>query len=245
MTLALLGEGPTDLGEYSAFDDPPFRKGAMTCVLDSLAGYKGVEEIAYTLFSRGDASKWIKESKRAIGARPKEVDAEKRWFYQAACFLGAQAKENEKTGAVFFHDPDHSNSGSKKTDLELESAMLCGFAKVGFEAGVPMVPNPRSEAWLMAYFQKYLDKQKEYNKSERFEQYPANDGSPNDLKTLLQGALKCKKSEEVYAKVMEEIHDIDWRRVSTPSYDRFRKRFEAVVESYLKSIESAETQSAE
>ncbi len=232
MTLLLLGEGASDVGESHSSREGGFRKGPMAYIIDALASGKGVKNICYTLYSRGDVAVGLKNMKRSIAPRPRDVDKEKQWFFRAACYLGNQVKAQNKDGAVFFHDPDHSKSASKRADVEIENAMRSGFMVAQCETGVPMVPNPRSEAWLMAYFQKYLPGQQPYNKAERFEMYPATDKSPNSLKTLLQRALGCDSSTEVYPRVMEEISNIDWSRVSMPSFDRFRGRLEIILCKY-------------
>ena len=229
MKLNLLGEGSSDLGEKCALPDEGFCKGPMTLVIDAVVAGAGVTDVEYHLYSRGDVSVGIKASKRRISPRPKSVDKEKQWFYQAAWWLGGQTLAGKQNGAVFFHDPDHSRAESSHTAVEIENAMLTGFGMAQCETGVPMVPNPRSEAWLLAYFQKGLPGQQSYNKSERFEDLPATDKSPNSVKKLLQKALCCESELEVYPKVMDEFSSIDWSRVSMPSFNRFKGRLLGVL----------------
>ena len=66
--------------------------------------------------------------------------------------------------------------------------MQSGFESSGNTYCVPMVPRPKSEAWLLGYYQKNLPGQFAYNHCERFENMPGNDGSPNAVKELLKEA---------------------------------------------------------
>lgn len=231
MKCLLLGEGPTDLGANDDFAVPRFRKGPMTFAIDAVADRRGVGGIDYTLLSRGDVSRGIKQSRRGISARPKEVDSELRSIYQSAWYLGKNALATGKDMAVFFHDPDRTRSAPRDQARRLEKAMDAGFAVEGFRAGVPMIPVPRSEAWLLAYFQKGLPRQSAYNHSERFEDLPANDQSPNSAKKLLQDAVGAESEADTYSKVMDEIADLDWSQVKMPSFNHFRERLESVLDA--------------
>ena len=230
MKALLLGEGSSDLGENDPFADPPFRKGPMSVAIDNLTAAKGVEDIEYRLMTRGEVSKGIKATKRSISARPKGVDSERRNIYLSAWYLGTEALSDQRDFAVYFHDPDQTNSGGANTAELIERAMYAGFDKASYNTGVPMIPQPRSEAWLLAYFQKNLQGQHEYNKAERFENLPANDASPNSAKKLLMQAVGASSESETYAKVTAEIGDIDWTKIDMPSFNRFRKRLEVVLD---------------
>ena len=232
MTCLLLGEGASDLGVNSDYEEPRFQKGPMTLVIDFLAKKMGVREIEYELLSRGDVSLGLKKCNRQIASRPKKVDQKFRAIYLFAWYMGTQASKVGKDAVVYFHDPDHTNSGSANTVDRMAGAMVLGFDMARYQYGVPMIPVPRSEAWLLAYFQKGLAKQMAYNKSERFEKLPANDDSPKSAKKLLKQAVGARTESETYTMVMKEICDIDWTRVDMPSFNRFRSRLESVIDAY-------------
>ena len=236
MKCLLLGEGPSDLGVNDDYSEPRFQKGPMTLVIDFLALKKDVREIEYELLSRGDVSRGIKKCKRQIASRPKNVDQRLRAIYHSAWYVGALANKSGKDAVVYFHDPDHTNSEPANTAARMEVAMEVGFNLAEYKYGVPMIPVPRSEAWLLAYFQKGLDKQTAYNKAARFENLPANDDSANSAKKLLQIAVGAKAEGDVYPKIMEEFSDIDWTLVDMPSYNRFRTHLESVIEAYKATI---------
>ena len=238
MKCLLLGEGPSDIGVNDDFQEPRFQKGPMTLVIDFLAAKKGVRRTDYGLLSRGDVSRGIKNQRRGVSARPKEVDPELRTVYQSAWYIGKMAVDEKRDVCVYFHDADRTNSEPHYQAQRLESAMGVGFALSGFQSGVPMIPVPRSEAWLLAYFQKGLAQQTAYNKSGRFEKLPANDNSPKSAKKLLQKAVGAQTEEETYPKVMEEFGNIDWTRVDMPSYNHFRECLESVLDAYNSMVES-------
>lgn len=91
-----------------------------------------------------------------------------------------------------------------------------------------MVPRPKSEAWLLGYYQKGLPRQNAYNHCERFEEMPGNDASPKSLKNLLQKALGTEGNP--YNLITEkELHSVKWEKIDMPSFNLFRKRLENVL----------------
>lgn len=231
MKCLLLGEGKTDLGCNDDFANPRFKKGPMTLAIDALAAGKGIFGIDYKLLSRGDVSRGLKNMRRGIAPRPKAIDPDLRAVSQSAWFMGRVAIDGGRDMGVYFHDPDCTRSAPRDQARRLENAMNAGFALAGFRFGVPMIPVPRSEAWLLAYFQKGLETQSAYNKAERFEELPANDHSPKSAKKLLQKAVGANSESDIYSKVMDEIGNLDWTQVVMPSFSHFRDRLESVLES--------------
>jgi len=60
--------------------------------------------------------------------------------------------------------------------------MLNGFAHEGFDSGVPMLPNPKSEAWLLCA----LKKPRPYQDCDRIEAGSGNAAAPDSLKAQLE-----------------------------------------------------------
>lgn len=238
MTCLLLGEGPSDLGVNNDYSEPRFQKGPMTLVIDYLAAKNGVKEVEYELLSRGDVSRGIKSNRRQIASRPKEVNQEFRKIFQSALYVGTVARESQKDAAVYFHDQDRTNSSPTNTAQQLERAMVCGFDMARYQFGVPMIPVPRSEAWLLAYFQKGLGNHQPYNKAEVFEKLPGNDKSPKSAKKVLGRAVGAQVESDIYSKIMEEFNNIDWTQVDMPSYNRFSERLKVVLDAYRSTTES-------
>lgn len=132
-------------------------------------------------------------------------------------------------GAVFFKDADRTRSQQGNVRILAEKAMSDGFASRLFEAGVPMVPNPRQEAWLLGYYQKWLPDCRVYHNCKRFESLSGNDRAVfrNNAKKLLESALSNAHKE--YSDIDDEISSIEWNRIDMPSLLRFRNRLSEVL----------------
>ncbi len=233
MHFILAGEGPSDLG--SKDDQGGFKKGAMTHIVDAIAlkGYECLPE--YQFLAENDVRLLKKKKHRFSLARGREVKPYGEIYLSALC-LGEEAKQKSGYwGVIFFTDADGTSSASPNLWESKVKAMQSGFDSSGnsFDSsgnsyGVPMVPRPKSEAWLLGYYQKGLPKQRDYNHCERFEGMSGNDASPNSLKKLLQKALKTKGNP--YDLITEDVlHSVKWERIDMPSFNIFRKRLENVL----------------
>ena len=88
----------------------------------------------------------------------KRSDKEKGYFIKQARAFGKIAIEHQKNDngdvviAVLFRDSDLSHSSPPNTWKDKFDSIVKGFESAPFERGVPMVPKPTSEAWLLALF---------------------------------------------------------------------------------------------
>ncbi|HQC42102.1 MAG TPA: hypothetical protein PLV91_01360 [Verrucomicrobiota bacterium] len=227
MCFILTGEGPSDLGTE---DNGRFRKGAMTHIVDAIAlkGYGRCPE--YHFLNKRDVGKLKKKNPRIIPYRGREAKPYEEIYLSAFC-LGEEARhKGESWGVIFFTDTDGTRSERRDDDLweKKVKAMQLGFDSSDNPYGIPMVPKPKSEAWLMGYYQKGLPEQRAYNHCERFEEEPGNDASPNSLKKLLQKALETEGNP--YDLITEEeLHSVKWEKIDMPSFNLFRKRLENVL----------------
>ena len=117
--------------------------------------------------------------------RPKET----QYFERNARALAAAAKalEQEKDDsvvAVLFRDSDGTHSSSRGLWKDKQESISRGFKIENFGNGVPMVPKPKSEAWLLCAL-----KANPYQHCIGLENESGNDRSPNSLKKQLQDAL--------------------------------------------------------
>jgi hypothetical protein len=226
MRFILAGEGPSDLGKKD--NERGFIKGAMTHIVDAIAkkGYKRLPE--YQFLAENDVRLLKKKNPRISSARGREVKHYREIYLSAFC-LGEEAKhKGESWGVIFFTDTDGTRSAPRDLWEKKVKAMQQGFDSSHNPYGVPMVPRPKSEAWLLGYYQGGLQDQNAYNHCERFEEMSGNDASPNSLKKLLQKALKTKGN--VYDLITEkELHSVKWERIDMPSFNLFRKRLENVL----------------
>lgn len=102
--------------------------------------------------------------------------------------------------------------------------MLDGFESGGSTIGVPMLPQPKSEAWLLCAV-----RQPAYQHCERLEDEPGNDDAPCPLKALLAEVRdqQCSAAELVE---LVAAGTIDPLRIEMPSFAAFRARLNEVLD---------------
>ena len=223
MYFVLTGEGNSDLG-YSA-EHP----GVLVRLLEKLASDISDEDLGYEFASRSDLA--AKVSPNSDSPRSMLLRGNKRKYsylitiQRTAEALGRIASELENTGAVFFHDCDFTHSEVNNPDeyyRQVVCSMEQGFKSASYSNGVPMVPKPRSESWLLCYYQ-----DTPYENCARFEDLPANDRAENSGKKQLARFFNCRENK-IYENV--NIAEIDWDQIDAPSFVFFKNRFQHVVE---------------
>jgi hypothetical protein len=141
-----------------------------------------------------------------------------------ACLaLGLSAHaDNAPVIAVLFRDCDGTNSKPQTSCTEKADSMAEGFNNLFFPSGVPMIPRPKSEAWLLCAIANG------YQHCDSLENAPGNDGSPNSLKSRLDQAIPEGFN---LAWILERIEDgnVDIKRITMPSLTAFRHRFDDAV----------------
>ncbi len=228
MLFVISGEGSSDLG--TKYPDGTLKKGAMTLILDRLCEINCGYAPDYELLTEGDVKRLRKRNLRDVRPRGdvSKEDTETLWL--SSFCLAAYAKgKGEGVALVCFKDSDGTNTSPHDKWARMVKAMYSGFNGAGFKWGVAMVPRPKSEAWLLAYYQRKDGVHHEYDQCERFEEMSGNDGSPNSCKSLLKRFCSC--NGDVYANVItkDAVETIDWNRVNMPSFTAFKKRFENVL----------------
>jgi len=99
---------------------------------------------------------------------------------------------------------------------------LKGFEQESFEHGVPMIPNPKSEAWLLCALKN------NYQHCENLEYESGNDKSQNPLKDQLNDVFnKHLSAMELAEKV--QTHQIDVLKIEMPSLEIFKTRLNEVL----------------
>ena len=227
MHFLLLGEGPSDFGSKDL--DGSLKPGPMARLLDVFREKedRSFSPLDFTLLTRSDAKREMKNPRRIRRRQAEGGDSD---VYRTAQWLAEKAMQLSRScGAVFFKDADRTRSQQGNVGILAEKAMSDGFASRLFEAGVPMVPNPRQEAWLLGYYQKWLPDCRVYHNCKRFESLSGNDRAVfrNNAKMLLDSALSNAHKE--YSDIGDEITSIDWNRIDMPSLSRFRNRLSEVL----------------
>lgn len=234
------GEGPTDTGVCRDNADQchsdSFDYGPMAVMVDHIVErrweYSLIESLEFGCVSKSRLvakAVELKQDKRRVrlpGAkRPKELN----YFYQNARSLVLCARECEQARgceviAVLFRDSDGTASAGRGLWRDKWNSMMAGFEDEGFDRGVPMIPKPKSEAWLICAL-----KEHPYTGCEALEERSGNDNSPNSLKDELSGLCDGETHRETLCEMVRERR-VDVERISMPSFSAFRERLEQVLQ---------------
>ena len=239
MYFLLSGEGPTDMGlcsdNMTACEGNRHQEGPMAIIVSQIVeqrlefSFMDTRSYGYVSKSRlvegASRFKHQKKSPRLPGRKkPKETG----YFYRNARALALCAKEKEaeladEVIAVLFRDSDGTASADRGLWQDKWNSMIQGFIDAGFERGVPMIPKPKSEAWIICSVKK-----NPYQGCEALESRSGNDKSPNSLKGELADILNGPPSR---AQLCDMVNNgtIDSKRIDMPSFLAFRKALLALL----------------
>lgn len=241
MIFLVSGEGPSDIGtctnQMGECSGADFRPGPMAVIIDQLVE----REVDYSPHAYG-ALEFVSET--ALDRHSREIRTnfsagKKRGYetgmhYKSAFVLGKLAEkrgqeENCPTGAVLFRDADGTRSTERGRYESVCNCIEGGFAAAEFPHGVPMVPKPKSEAWIICAL-----KGNPYENCAALEEsLPGNDNAPNPAKEQ-QKALLSARGREVRDLIdMVGSGEIDHRRIDMPSFNRFRDRLNEVARAMI------------
>lgn len=125
--------------------------------------------------------------------------------------------------AVLFRDTDGTASAGRGDWDSKRQSMLDGFREEEFERGVPMIPKPKSEAWLLC-----ATKANPYQNCEQLEHRSGNDDSPNSLKAELESRMGAQPTRDALNLLLTN-GTIDINRIEMPSFEAFRTRLLEVI----------------
>lgn len=243
MKLLISGEGPRDLGVCNNAQgqcaDGDFNRGPMAVWLgrlwESLLNYKLLDMPgAVQYVSETTLDKQAKNSgKRMQRLRGKKQGAETGLYFSNAQQLGLLAKQlaADSAGpvmAVLFRDADGTCSAPRQMWQTKWDSMVKGFKSADFDFGVPMLPKPKSEAWLLCAAQTAQ------HSHAALEDISGNDKSPNSAKDqweAFMGAPQNAASEADWC----VSNPPDWCNLRTmPSFQAFYDRFHEVAQAILR-----------
>jgi hypothetical protein len=199
MFFLLSGEGVTDMGAGKT--DAPVCEGAdffvgpmamiVAQVVESQHNYSILDGACGFVSENGLTHRAgeLKAVKKALRLPGKKQAKETRYFFNNARILSRMAKEKaaaitDEVVAVLFRDADGTASAGRGLWEEKRQSMLDGFEEEGFDKGVPMLPKPKSEAWLICALKK-----RPYQDCNDLEDRSGNDKSPKSLKKELAKLL--------------------------------------------------------
>ncbi len=232
MILVLSGEGPADLGTRLLRETEwKFVPGPMAWIVDKLLARP--DKLNYSVLETqnagGDCICFLRETDLAA-LRPQkpmffprgESKGGNLFFFKSAFLLGKHAKtiatqQDSPVIAIFFRDADGTRSTPRTEWQEKFTSMRRGFEVAEFPSGVPMVPRPKSEAWMLCGLLKREDAGRDCS---WLEDEPGNDASPRSLKTQLAKHLNCEPTTEQQAELVS-CGTIDPALIDLPSFTAF------------------------
>lgn len=231
MHLVLSGEGKTDIGLFS-YENGEFIPAPMYYIIDKIIEKKldysiyDITPSGITFIPKDELTKICKSFKSFTG---KKQGQETAYFYKNALGLSRIAKEKcEEKGdneviAVLFRDCDGTGTSSSTLWNDKIKSMETAFAQEEIN-GIPMIPNPKSEAWLICAL-----KNNSYQHCEQLEKRSGNDDSPNNLKDELKAILVTIGKEYNNINEMIKNEEIDIYKIKMPSFDYFLKKLESIL----------------
>jgi hypothetical protein len=224
MFLVVSGEGATDMGTVDALG--PLAR-FVDQWIERRLGYSLVDAGAVELIPETVLNVQSKQLKPR-SKRGKKTPSETRFFYKNARALARVADqlrhENaDDVVAVLFRDADGSASAGRGEWSAKHDSILKGFEDEAFDHGVPMVPKPKSEAWILCALARG------YQNCDQLEQASGNDRSPNALKKQLEGLLGQPANRNLLLEKIES-GELEMSRITMPSLVAFKERCDAVLD---------------
>lgn len=237
MLLILSGEGPSDIGRCSqpagTCRNGDIEFGPMAILVDQVIASR----LAYSVLhdtpeqvifiskqALATAIDSMKTNKRNVALAGKKAGQETGYHMKYAWALGKMATdienaEHDQAIAVFFRDADGTNANPGGNWEDKWDSIGRGFQRAQYPRGVPMLPKPTSEAWLLCAAQEHP-----YQHCRCLEDLPGNQVSQNHPKQLLDAAFGEHKSAADLRDWLYELpFDLE-RAVSMPSFSRFFER---------------------
>jgi hypothetical protein len=241
MILLLSGEGSGDIGSCNVAtedcDGADFRPGPMARLIDKLVEphwhYSPLDASSCVFISEGALASYCRSQRMGTTLPGKKRPVDTGYFFKNARGLARLAKDRSvrdhcPVGAVLFRDSDGTVASRRSLWNDKVSSIEAGFAAEDFDLGVPMVPKPKSEAWLLCGAQA-----NQYQNCARFENLSGNDASPHSAKMELAGALAARGRSCEDIRDMVEDGEIDPLQIQMPSFNYFKDRLETVAQQMV------------
>ena len=238
MYLLLSGEGPSDIGvcrSSAVCDRADFQEGPMAIIVDQLIELNQGFEMSHLVCELVSyvSESYLAENKqppqrKAMSLRGKKKPAETKYFFENARALASIARNkatevNDNVIAVLFRDADGTSSAGRGNWNDKRNSVIAGFNVGDYELGVAMIPNPKSEAWLLC-----ATKQNPYQHCDCLEDESGNDKGKSPLKEQLVKSLVGKTSSFDMAQLINN-KQIAITRIDMLSFNIFKSDLEKVV----------------
>ena len=234
MFLVLSGEGMSDLGVSA----PGPIAWLLDCYISEKLGYSLLQTPGSCFFVSRSAlsviAKNLRTPLRGKRADSHGLSSETRVYYKNAVALSHWIKSQEFDGpvlALLFRDADGTASAGRGVWTDKRKAMIYGFQVEGCHGGIPVVANPKSEAWLLcALDNSYIGCHKIELESS------GNDKSPNNLKLQLEQALLKHYSSGFSCTLVNELVQdgvIELKRLNMPSASAVKGDIDVAMQFFL------------
>ena len=212
-----------------------YEYGPMTIFVDQIVekkhGYSLLDVGQYGYVSKRtliERAKALGATKKATRLPGKKRPLETQYFFKNARALARIALEqrqqlNDEVVAILFRDSDGTSSAGRGFWDDKRKSMMAGFGAEQFSHGVPMIPRPKSEAWIICAL-----RENPYHACGNLEERSGNDNSPNSLKGELAEILGENPTREALNRLATD-RTIDVLRIDMPSLRAFRDRLAEVI----------------
>ncbi|MEQ9669015.1 hypothetical protein [Coleofasciculus sp. G2-EDA-02] len=225
--LLLSGEGASDIGDQNKI-------GPMTKFIDhwvfQRSHYSLVEINCYKIVSKNELAGIAKSQLKPLSRKGKKHKKETGYFYKNARALALLAKEESSkletiVIPVLFRDADGTASSDRGEWKDKWQSMLNGFQAEEILNGVPMIPKPKSEAWILCALRE------RYQNCQRLENESGNDDSPNSLKKQLEEHLGEPATRELLNDEIDQGNLDISKILDMPSLTAFKERLDEVLDN--------------
>lgn len=235
------GEGATDLGtglceNLSEGDD--YKHGPLALLVDQIIqekyNYSIIDSQGCGYVSKARITKHSKTSRsnrKFHAPRGDITDFQGTGeFYHNARALAAIAKKiasekKDEVVAILFRDSDGTNS-SKSTQWQKKFDSMCdGFKSERFSRGVPMIPKPVSEAWILCAIYRM---ENENRNCDELENRTYGSGSQHALKTELESKLNAQAEPSLLNEKVK-TGGIHFRFIDVNSFTEFKDHLKKVI----------------
>ncbi len=234
------GEGSTDMGtgkhNNRICEGDDYEPGPMALLIEQLVTAKKRSSSVLqgqcgflpktALVKRAKPNRPGKKNFMLPGAKTKK---DTRYFYSTAYSFGITAIEKSQTRgeqvvAVLFRDSDDRKSSGRKEWSDKWDSMIRGFAAAKFDAGVPMLPKPISEAWLLCA----LKEKGPYDNCAALERRSPSPKAKRPLKQELNDVCGGNSSRSNLCALVEQKR-VSADNIDMPSFNAFRERLLEVI----------------
>ena len=239
MYFLLSGEGPTDIGlctyGMNVCEGNDHEQGPMAVIASQIVeqqlGFSFMDTSHYGYVSKTELvsrAQGLKQLKKKLILPGKKRPKESGYFYKNARSLALCAQEKaaaiqDKVVAILFRDSDGTASADRGHWTDKRNSIIRGFLDEGFAHGVPMIPKPKSEAWVICSI-----KQNPYKDCRALEDCPGNDKSPKSLKKELAAICGQPPSRDRLCEMVNN-KTIDYMQIDMPSFLAFKDALLAAI----------------